>query len=295
MHIHPAQDDRPDGPWRLHASALSDVGQVRAHNEDRFLLDPALGLAAVADGMGGHQAGELASSRTLAALAASLAEPAASRDLASGRAAPDPDATEVDLRLNSTVRLRRAVLHANRLLFEENCARGQGDGQGMGSTLTGLMLLPALGAIASFHVGDSRLYRYRDGALVQLTRDHTAYQLALESGASGALPPPNLLLQAIGPAAEVAPDVACHEVRAGDLFLICSDGLHGWVPHAQIAAVLAGARELEPACAELLALARRHASRDNVTALLARVEIDIDAAAAEKKRGACASDRPGAA
>lgn len=292
MQAHPSQHPQPPvaglrhGGLRLHACGLSEAGQVRAHNEDRFLLDTARGLVAVADGMGGHQAGALASSRTLAALAeglVDLANPGQPGTL------PDPDATEVDLRLNCSVRLRRAVLHANTLLYQENCARGHADGKGMGSTLTGLLLLPALDAIASFHVGDSRLYRYRDGELVQLTRDHTAYQLALESGVAGALPPPNLLLQAIGPASEVAPDVACHAVRAGDLYLVCSDGLHGWVPHARIAAVLAGAAALEQACAELLDLAARYASRDNVTALLARV--DADAAPGEKNSGGRASDR----
>lgn len=286
---HPARSDT--GPaaaaesLRLHACGLSEAGQVRAHNEDRFLIDSALGLVAVADGMGGHQAGELASSRTLAVLAEALADPA---NAGGPDAAPDPDATEVDLRLNSTVRLRRAVMHANTLLFQENCARGQADGKGMGSTLTGLLFLPALGAIASFHVGDSRLYRYRDGELVQLTRDHTAYQLALESGASGVLPPTNLLLQAIGPAPDVAPDVACHALHAGDLYLLCSDGLHGWVPHAQMAAALAAAHDLHEACGGLLDLARRYASRDNVTALLVRFAA---APPAERKSDGAASDR----
>lgn len=277
---------------RLDACGLSEAGQVREHNEDRFLVDAVHGLAAVADGMGGHLAGGLASSRTLAALVESVGAPSDPGAGACANAqAHDPDATEVDLRLHSAVRLRRAVLHANTLLFQENRARGQADGKGMGSTLTGLQLLPALGAIVSFHVGDSRLYRLRDGVLVQLTRDHSAYQLALESGAAGELPPPNLLLQAIGPAPEIAPDVACHSVQANDLFLLCSDGLHGWVPHARIAQALAGATDLRDACAELLGLARRYASRDNVTALLARVAVDAPA----KKIDGCASEAPGPA
>ncbi len=273
----------------MRACGMSEAGEVRAHNEDRFVVDEALGLVAVADGMGGHMSGEVASSGALAALAGSLAD---HQDLPSSDGeAGDPDATDLDLRWNGAVRLRRAVDRANALLYQENRAQGHADGDGMGSTLTGLQFLPALGAVLSFHVGDSRLYRYRDGLLVQLTRDQTAYQLALESGAPGELPPRNLLLQAIGPAPAVAPDFDCHEVRAGDLLLLCSDGLHGWVPHAEIADLLHREDELHAACAGLLALSRRHASRDNVTVLLAR----FDAAGAHidaKNIAAGASSRP---
>lgn len=256
----------------MRACGMSEAGEVRTRNEDRFVVDEALGLAAVADGMGGHMSGEIASSGALSALAGSLA--AACEDGQAWPAGPagDPDATDLDLRWNGAVRLRRVVECANALLYEENRARGHADGDGMGSTLTGLQFLPALGAVLSFHVGDSRLYRYRDGVLVQLTRDHTAYQLALESGAPGELPPRNLLLQAIGPAPAVVPDIDYHEVRAGDLLLLCSDGLHGWVPHAEIAALLRPEDALDAACAGLLASSRRHASRDNVTVLLARFD-----------------------
>lgn len=279
----------------MQACGMSEAGEVRTRNEDRFVVDDALGLVAVADGMGGHMSGEIASSGALAALAASLAGGQAhSPPMGDGGEQGDPDATDLDLRWNGTVRLRRAVDCANALLYEENRARGHADGDGMGSTLTGLQFLPALGAVLSFHVGDSRLYRYRDGTLVQLTRDQTAYQLALESGAPGELPPRNLLLQAIGPAPAVAPDFDYHEVRAGDLLLLCSDGLHGWVPHAEIAALLRREDALHAACEGLLGLSRRHASRDNVTVLLAR----FDAAGANddaKNMAAPASSRSGLA
>ncbi|WP_313170301.1 PP2C family protein-serine/threonine phosphatase [Massilia oculi] len=276
----------------MQACGMSEAGEVRTRNEDRFVVDDALGLVAVADGMGGHMSGEVASSGALGALAASLADGHARLQKMGEEG--DPDATDLDLRWNGTVRLRRAVDRANALLYEENRARGHADGDGMGSTLTGLQFLPALGAVLSFHVGDSRLYRYRDGALVQLTRDQTAYQLALESGAPGELPPRNLLLQAIGPAPVVAPDFDYHEVRAGDLLLLCSDGLHGWVPHAEIAALLRREDDPGAACAGLLDLSRRHASRDNVTVLLAR--FDATGARDEAKNiAAHASSRSGPA
>ncbi|OON63023.1 hypothetical protein B0920_06280 [Massilia sp. KIM] len=253
----------------MEAHGISVAGEVREHNEDSFLVDQRLGLAAVADGMGGHAGGEIASAAALSALASFLGAHAPAR-LGAQAGGADPDATDVDPRWHGTVLLRQAVECANHLVYEENRMRGQGEGKGMGTTLTGLRFLPELDAFALFHVGDSRLYRYRDGRLVQLTRDQTAYQLALESGAPGALPPQNLLLQAIGPAAAVAPDLGYHELQADDLLLICSDGLHGWVPHAEIEALLARERALDAACAGLVELARAHSSRDNVTALLVR-------------------------
>lgn len=245
---------------------LSDTGDVRRHNEDDFLIDQPLGLAAVADGMGGHLAGEVASAGALAALHASLCD----SELALPASADDPDATAINLRWRHAAALLQAVQRANDGLYAENRARGHDDGAGMGCTLTGFLELPGMDAILLFHVGDSRLYRYRDGELMQLTRDQTAYQLALESGAPGALPPHNLLLQAVGPAASVSPDISLHELHAGDLLLLCSDGLHGWAPHAELAQVLGQPAALAVLCAELVALAKGHSSRDNITALLAR-------------------------
>jgi len=245
---------------------VSDTGTVRRHNEDCFLADVPLGLAAVADGMGGHRAGALASATALAVLQDMLAAAPST-----ARVDQDPDATAVDARWRQAGLLRHAIAGANAALYRENRAHGQAEGQGMGTTLTGWQYLPGQAAIVAFHVGDSRLYRWRAGLLEQLTRDQTAYQLALESGAGGALPPQNMLLQAVGPAAGVAPDIALHEVRAGDLLLLCSDGLHGWVPHAELQQQLDDAPPaLERLCAELVALAKRHGSRDNITAVAAR-------------------------
>jgi len=250
---------------------LTDTGAVRRHNEDSLLIDRALGLAAVADGMGGHLSGELASAGALAALQAWLAEHPGPDPDSDSNTSDDPDATAVNQRWRHTALLLHAVERANAVLYADNRARGHAEGAGMGCTLTGVRLLPDIEALVAFHVGDSRLYRYRDGALAQLTRDQTAYQAALESGAPGALPPQNLLLQAVGPAAVVTPEIALHEVRRHDLLLLCSDGLHGWVPHAELEQLLARAdAPLATLCGELIALAKRHSSRDNITALLVR-------------------------
>lgn len=244
----------------------SDTGTVRRHNEDRFLIDEALGLAAVADGMGGHQAGAVASTAALAVMHDLLARAPAGAGLDE-----DPDRTTVDPRWQALRTLQHAVGHANAALYAQNRTRGHADGQGMGTTLTGWQWLPGTAAIASFHVGDTRLYRYRDAVLAQLTRDQTAYQRALEQGGAGALPPQNVLLQALGPLASVEPDIALHDVRPGDVLLLCSDGLHGWVPHAMLQETVAGAAHaLDTLCADLVALATAYGSRDNVTAVAAR-------------------------
>lgn len=245
---------------------LSDSGQVRRPNEDSFLIAPALGLAAVADGMGGQRSGDIASASALAAMHASLSTTAAAP-------ADAPHASTVNQGWRRTAAVKQAVGEANAMLYALNQANGHADGAAMGTTLTGFLLLPKMQALLTFHVGDSRLYRLRAGTLELLTRDQTAFQLARESGAPGAVPAQNRWRQAIGPAPTVTPEVALHDCLPGDLLLLCSDGLHGWIPHAELAALLAQPDlPLNHTCAALIALAQRHNSGDNVTALLARIQ-----------------------
>lgn len=235
------------------AFGLTDIGSVRTSNQDNFLIDAALGLVAVADGMGGHAGGERASAGALRILADGL------------RAAPPP-ATPA----RQVAALRDAVDHANGHLYQANLADGRGDGSGMGTTLTGLWQAAPGAHLCIFHVGDTRLYRYRDGQLVQLTHDHTLYQQALDAGYEYNLPPRNLLLQALGPAADIGPELLLETAAAGDLYLLCSDGLHGACADELIATVLALAARagLEGCCAQLIETAKRGGSRDNITAIL---------------------------
>jgi len=254
------------------AYGLTDVGLVRQSNEDNFLIDPLLRLVAVADGMGGHDGGEIAACLALETLRDALA--VADPKKSSPGDAFDPDATWQDEHMPAIVAVHEAVDAANARVYGANVQSGLGDGGGMGTTLTGFWQSLPDGPLVVFHVGDSRLYRYRDGELAVLTRDQTMYQQALEAGVSGDFPPRNLLLQAIGPTATVAPDVKACAPHPGDLYLLCSDGLYGNTPHAAIEQVLAGAhaQSLEDCCADLIALAKTHGSRDNITAVLALVE-----------------------
>lgn len=246
----------PSGPQQLGlgvALGLTDIGTVRTSNQDNFLVDAGLGLVAVADGMGGHADGERASAEALAVLA----------DALRAAVAPATPARQVGV-------LRDAVGYANQHLYQANLADGRGDGSGMGTTLTGLWQATPGGPLCIFHVGDTRLYRYRAGQLVQLTHDQTLHQQALDAGYEHNLPPRNLLLQALGPAAEVTPELLVESAMPNDLYLLCSDGLHGACGDEPIAAVLGEVARagLAACCAQLIDMAKHAGSRDNITALL---------------------------
>lgn len=268
----------PLSPMRVHrlpgmtVFGATDTGTVRRSNEDNFLIDEVLGLAMLADGMGGHAAGEVASAGVLTALRAYLAEHAPGLPAGSLEAFDvDPDATWSDPAAGAVRLLHAAVTHANASLYAQNGARNRADGGGMGTTLTGFWRAAAGAPLVVFHVGDSRLYRLREGVLEQLTRDQTLYQQALETGMLDKLPARNLLLQAVGPSATVAAEVRSHLVMPGDVLMLCSDGLHGSVPHADIEAELAFVtpENLDQVCARLVGMAKAYESRDNITVLVA--------------------------
>jgi serine/threonine protein phosphatase PrpC len=254
------------------AYGLTDVGLVRKSNEDNFIIDADIGLVAVADGMGGHEGGEIASYCVLDALRESILT--SMRNQAHGAApAPDgqdPDATWQDQHMPAVMAVYEAVEFANAQVFAANVRNQSTEGGGMGTTLTGFWHSKAGAPLIVFHVGDSRLYRLRGAELSILTRDQTLYQQALEEGMSDNLPARNLLLQAIGPGETATPDVKLCVAEEGDLFMLCSDGLYGNTPHAAIANVLAkaNANSLDQCCAELIGLAKTYGSRDNITAVL---------------------------
>ncbi|SAL49927.1 PP2C family protein-serine/threonine phosphatase [Caballeronia humi] len=254
------------------AIGLSDPGRVRRANEDSFLIDTRRSLIAIADGMGGHAFGARASSTALERIAAKLALPRMRRD---ATLAGDPDATVHDDTLAAIRAVIDALDDANTVLHTLNRREHIAPHRSMGTTVTGLWRPPGAGLLIAFQIGDSRLYRYRDGALLQLSRDQTLYQQALDLGSIDHLPPRNVLLQALGPLPSIAPVVEAHACMPGDRYLLCSDGLHGEVPHHEIEAVLAqmGASNTEAAmhagCRRLIDLALDAGGKDNVTAVIA--------------------------
>ena len=251
------------------AFGVTDPGLVRRANDDHFLIDDDLSLAMVADGMGGHADGALASAEAILAVRQFLY---ASRNLAQAGQHAQAAANAPTNVHHTHVRqiLFNALAYANECLFSRNLARQFPEGQGMGTTLTGLWQLQQDGPLAVFHVGDTRLYRYRGHRLIALTHDQTLYQRAIDAGKTFNLPPPNLLWQAVGPYAAVEPDISLHAIEAGDMYLLCSDGLHGSVAHQAMEGILqqTARHQLDEACANLVALAKAGKSNDNITAVL---------------------------
>jgi PPM family protein phosphatase len=226
---------------------LSDVGRQREGNEDSMLVDPPLFV--VADGMGGAQAGEVASGLAVETL---------------GEMPPDDGNVEEEL--------TEAIVQANRRIHDKS----QDDRalSGMGTTLTAAFVHD--GKVTLGHVGDSRAYRYRDGELAQLTDDHS---LVAELERHGKLtaaearvhPQRSMILRALGIGAEVEVDTYCFIGEVGDVFLLCSDGLSGVVHDAVIAEVLEGCDSLEAAGEKLIELANLSGGPDNITAVLFRL------------------------
>lgn len=246
---------------------LTDVGTLHQSNEDNFLIDTEIALLVIGDGMGGHDGGEIASATTLLGIRDFIRDRQSQADLFNSG---DQDATWSDQMRPAVMILYDAVASVNTGLYEKNQARHYADGRGMGTTLTGLWHDPAQHTLIAFHVGDSRLYRYRNGELCILTRDHTLYQQAIEQGQIDNVPARNLLLQAVGPTRSVKPDIHSHLYQSGDLFLLCTDGLHGAAPHEILKQILqqTSLNGLEQTCADLISAAKLYGSTDNITALL---------------------------
>ncbi len=234
----------------IQSADATHVGHVRKHNEDACLDRPDLGLWVVADGMGGHQAGDLAS-RLIVDLLGEMALP---RDAGSFIA-------EVRARLGE----------ANRRLVAE--ARQRGGDAVIGSTVVAFLSFGAY--FACLWAGDSRLYRLRDGALQQLTRDHSQVQEMVDAGlldpaAAERHPLANIVTRAVGAAPELELDKVTDRLAAEDLFLLCSDGLSKMVADAEIAEVLART-PVAAAPQALIDAALAHGGKDNVTAVAIRI------------------------
>lgn len=251
---------------------MTDTGMVRVANQDNFLIAPDLGLVMVADGMGGHEAGEVASAAALQAVYHFINVSRPDDEARYDPVPNDPEATWTDATMRAMIVLHDAVEYANARLYETNSVNGRADGGGMGTTLTGLWQVAPDGPVFIFHIGDSRLYCYRQGRLDQLTSDQTLYQQALDAVISEPLPPRNLLLQALGPSPTVTPELLTQAVRPGDIYLLCTDGLYGTAEAGEIEALLAGAGadDLDQCCAKLIEMAKQAGGRDNITAVLLR-------------------------
>ena len=241
--------DRPAAPAPLRwiSGAATDQGRVRTVNQDAYLDRPDLGLWVVADGMGGHSDGALAS-RTIVETLGLLPHPR---------------------RLGSAARgVRRALQRANQGLLERAAALPEADL--IGSTAVVLVAVGGQGAI--LWVGDSRAYRLRDGDLTQLTTDHSQVQALIDSGLlaperSSEHPLSNVLLRAVGSEPHLEVDGRIERLATGDRYLLCSDGLFRELDPRTLASTLGMAPPLGAATA-LVEQACEHGGRDNVTAVV---------------------------
>jgi PPM family protein phosphatase len=244
---------------RLKSAARSDVGMIRSGNEDSFETkenaDRTFGIYVVADGMGGHAAGEVASLMAVQAVITELG-----------------DLTAIDDGGKAGTKLADSLRTANRNIHDRMLA--EADKQGMGTTASVLVLDQKRYLIGQ--VGDSRVYLLRDGSLQQITKDHSYVQEQVDAGfltpeQAKYHPYSNVITRCVGASEMVEPDVYRGDIKAGDIFLVASDGLTGMVDDRRIHALLMSRAEPERKVHSLISEANGRGGLDNITAVVVHV------------------------
>lgn len=243
--------------------ALTDVGRRRTENEDGFVADEEVGLFAVCDGMGGHAAGEIASSLALEIVRKEVRSNTRILRALAADASGQHRAAAVEL-------MERAVQRACAEIYR--MAEAEPAKRGMGTTCAALLIAGGKGVIA--HVGDSRIYLLRDNRLHQLTEDHTLVQTQLKQGVitpdqADTSPFRNVITRAVGIQESVQVDTLLTDILPGDLFLLCSDGLHGYLNESETQKLLSS-ESPEALPRILIDLANERGGRDNITAVVVR-------------------------
>ncbi len=249
---------------KLEASAWTDAGPVRENNEDSFLVDEDAGLFVVADGMGGHAAGEVASRVAVDTL----------RELLHGGSDPDETRLDRDVRDPADVlreRLRYAMNQASARIRRE--AMDNPIYTGMGTTVCVLLVEGDAAHVA--HVGDSRVYLLRDGRISRLTRDHTVVQQEIDAGRltpemARVVAHRNYLTQSVGYHGPVEPDTATRVILPGDVFLLCSDGLTDPLDDPKIADICMKT-DAHDLAETLVNAAIAGGGEDNITVVIVRI------------------------
>jgi protein phosphatase len=251
---------------RVRFAGETNIGLKRQHNEDSFFLPDADRLAIVADGMGGHASGEVASKMAVEMVAEHFKGTSEEAELTWPYKLDHSDRYEAN-RLINGIKLANLEIY-ERAQREEGC-------HGMGTTIVASFFLDDKVLVG--HVGDSRVYRYRDGQLVQLTEDHSLLNdyikmKRLSSDDAGKFPHKNVIVRALGMKESVQVDLISDPHRLGDVYLMCSDGLSGMVDDAGLAFILSEENDLDAACERMIQAANRNGGVDNITCLLARLE-----------------------
>ena len=268
---------------RAVAAGLSDVGLQREHNEDSFVVLKEYDLFVVADGMGGHRAGDV-SSKIATETISEFFRTTANEDV-TWPFHFDTNLSEEENRLLTGIRV------ANRQIFERSTRSREY--HGMGTTVVGAMFSPKKKRMYIGHVGDSRCYRVRSGNIQQLTRDHSLindYLLAMPDLTDEQKQelPKNVITRALGMQDNVVVDLQHDDPKIGDVYVLCSDGLSGMVSDEDIQEIVNATNDIRDACRKLIQRANERGGEDNITAVL----IKIEETAAEEPVPASSKDGP---
>lgn len=247
---------------KIQVAGVTDVGLVRTNNEDNLGYDTARGIFVVCDGMGGQAAGERASKIAVDTVMGHFRKPSNDQEIFG---------MEIELLSGRANALARAIHLANQAIHDE--ASREENYAGMGTTIVALAVEGDQFSVA--HVGDSRAYLLRGGVLQPLTSDHSLVMeqvrrglLALEDVDKSTVQ--NVIVRSLGAEESVDPDLADHELLAGDLLLMCSDGLSHFVHDDRLQEVLAAGTSPEEACKDLIQAAKDAESNDNITCLVVK-------------------------
>jgi len=251
---------------RVRFSGETNVGSKRDHNEDAFFLPTSECLAIVADGMGGHASGEVASKLAVETIVSHFRLTENEQELTWPYKVDRSHRYQIN-RLISAIKLANLQIHQE--------AERNSECHGMGTTVVSTFF--AQGVVVIGHVGDSRLYRLRGGALEQMTEDHSLLNdyvkmKRLSAGDAAAFPHKNVIVRALGMKPSVEVDIIVDQPRRDDLYLLCTDGLSGMVPDPEMAEIAAREPDLDKLCEQLVAAANAHGGIDNITVVCARLE-----------------------
>ena len=253
---------------RVRFSGETNVGMKREHNEDAYYLPQSERLAIVADGMGGHASGEVASRMAVETIVGFFRETEDEQELTWPFKVDRASRHDIN-RMTTAVKLANLKIH-------QEAARNPAC-SGMGTTVVSTLFLED--AVIVGHVGDSRLYRLREGLFDQMTEDHSLLNdyikmKHLSAEEIAAFPHKNVIVRALGMKPTVQVDVIVDQPRLGDVYVLCSDGLSGMLPDPEIAALMQTEPDLDRLCERLISGANANGGLDNVTVVAARLERD---------------------
>ncbi len=250
----------------IDASGVTDSGRIRPKNEDAIFLDTEGNFMLLADGMGGHERGSEASQTAIEIIKKFLRPEVLEAEL--------KEITKVEgvpaaiICLHSII--DKAIGEANSVLFERNQSANLK--RYMGTTVVGMLPVTNDGYILWFHVGDSRLYRWRDTELQCLTADHSAYAEWLRSGQHGDPPAKSIITRAIGPNAATIVDIGYEKQKKDDLYILCSDGLTDMLSDDYIAEILRSEKDVDNIANTLMHAANDAGGKDNISVVVSKVK-----------------------